>query len=73
VIAESDLHSEKQNEPRISTLLGIKMNSSDDFENADDSIRVNCECDSKIIDKNDLQFEKLDEPKILTLAGITIE
>jgi hypothetical protein len=30
VIDESDSHHEKQSDPRISTLLGIKIDSSDD-------------------------------------------
>jgi hypothetical protein len=46
VIDESDLQHEKQFDPRISTLLGIKIDCSDDPQNASDSIRVNCECDS---------------------------
>jgi hypothetical protein len=47
VIDESDLQDAKQNEPRISTLNGIKIETSDDDENADDSIRVRREFDSK--------------------------
>jgi hypothetical protein len=33
VIDESDLHCEKHSEPRISTFLGIKIDSSDEDEN----------------------------------------
>jgi hypothetical protein len=40
------------------------MNRSEDSENASDSIRVNCELDSNVIDKSDLQDEKHDEPRI---------
>jgi hypothetical protein len=47
VIDESDLQSEKQDDPRISTLFGIKIDSSDEYENASDSIRIKCEFDSK--------------------------
>jgi hypothetical protein len=31
---ESDVHSEKHDEPRISTLLGIMIDASDECENA---------------------------------------
>jgi hypothetical protein len=49
VIDESDLQDEKHFDPRISTLFGIKIDSSDEHENASDSIRVKCEFDSKTI------------------------
>jgi hypothetical protein len=45
-------------------LRGIKIDSSDDDENADDSIRINRELDSNEIDESDLQYEKHDEPRI---------
>jgi hypothetical protein len=32
------------------------IDSSDDDENADDSIRFNCEFDSNVIDESDLQL-----------------
>jgi hypothetical protein len=70
VIDESDLQFEKHSEPRISTFLGIKIDSSDDFENADDSIRFNCEFDSNVIDESDLQNEKQCEPRISISAGM---
>jgi hypothetical protein len=58
VINESDLQYEKQFDPRISTLLGTKIDWSDDDENADvnanDSVRVNCAFDSIVIDESDL-------------------
>jgi hypothetical protein len=41
VIDESEEQHEKQFEPRISTFRGITIDSSDEFENADDSIRIN--------------------------------
>jgi hypothetical protein len=42
VIDESDLHPQKQDDPRISTLVRIKIDSSDENANASDSIRVKC-------------------------------
>jgi hypothetical protein len=50
VIDESDLQFEKQCDPRIFTFHGIKIGSSDQNENASDSIRVNREFDSNAID-----------------------
>jgi hypothetical protein len=47
---ESERHLEKHDEPRISTLLGIAIDWSDDLENASDSIRINRECDSNEIE-----------------------
>jgi hypothetical protein len=64
---------EKHFEQRISTLLGIKIDSSDECENASDSIRVKWEFDSNVIDENDLQDEKQFDPRISTLLGITID
>jgi hypothetical protein len=37
------------------TLRGITIDSSDEWENAEDSIRVNLEFDSNEIDESDLQ------------------
>jgi hypothetical protein len=73
VIDESDGQSEKHSEPRISTLLGIMIDSSDEKENAYDSIRVKCEFDSNVIDENDSQNTKHTEPRISTLLGIMID
>jgi hypothetical protein len=53
VIDESDLQYEKHFDSRISTFLGIKIDSSDDLENASDSIRINCEFDSNVIDESE--------------------
>jgi hypothetical protein len=50
VIDESDSQHEKHFDPRISTFLGIKIDSSDEHENTFDSIRVKCEFDSNTID-----------------------
>jgi hypothetical protein len=46
VIDESDLQFKKHRDPRISTLLGIEIDSSDEYANAFDSIRLKCEFDS---------------------------
>jgi hypothetical protein len=72
VIDESDLHNEKQCDPRISTFLGIMIDSSDESENASDSIRVKCEFDSNVIDESLLQNEKQDEPRISIVLPISI-
>jgi hypothetical protein len=72
VIDESDLHFEKHLHPKISTLLGIKIDSSDDPENASDSIRVKREFDSNVIDESDLQYAKLYDPMISISLPISI-
>jgi hypothetical protein len=73
VIDESELQDEKQDDPRISTLFGIKIDSSDEYENASDSIRVKCEFDSNVIDESDSHLEKHFDPRISTLFGIKID
>jgi hypothetical protein len=73
VIDESDLQSEKHFDPRISTFFGIKIDRSDENENASDSIRVKCEFDSNVIDESDLQYEKHFHPRISTLFGIKMD
>jgi hypothetical protein len=73
MINESREHPEKQDDPRNSTLFGIKIDSSDESENASDSIRVKCEFDSNVINKSDLQYEKHLGPRISTLFGIKID
>jgi hypothetical protein len=50
VTDESDLQDSKHFDPRISTFLGIKIDSSDEYENSSNSIRVKCEFDSNTID-----------------------
>jgi hypothetical protein len=60
-IDESDLHCEKHCDPRILTLRGIKIDRSDEDENASDSIRVKREFDSNVADESDLQYEKHSE------------
>jgi hypothetical protein len=72
VIDESDLHHEKHSDPRISTVLGIKIDSSDECENASDSIRVKCEFDSNVIDENEKQYEKQFDPTIAIWLPISI-
>jgi hypothetical protein len=73
MIDESDSQDEKHFDPRISTLLGIKIDSSDDAENAFDSIRVKCEFDSNVTDESDPQYEKHFDPRISTFLGIKID
>jgi hypothetical protein len=50
----------------------MMIDSSDDDENADDSIRVNDDGNSNEIDESDLQDEKQDDPRIVTNPGIII-
>jgi hypothetical protein len=49
------------------------IDSSDEYENAFDSIRVKCEFDSNVIDESDLQDAKQSEPRISTFFGILID
>jgi hypothetical protein len=58
---EVDSQNEKYSEQRISMLDGITIDSSDKSENANDSIRVNREFESKENDESDFQYGKLDE------------
>jgi hypothetical protein len=69
-IDESNLHDEKHDEQWLSTLSGIKLDWSDEFENADEPIRVTREFDSN---QNDSQREKYDKSIISTLRGITMD
>jgi hypothetical protein len=55
VIDESQQQYEKQFDPRIATFLGIKIDSSDDHENASDSIRVKREFHSNVNDESESQ------------------
>jgi hypothetical protein len=73
VIDESDSQYEKHFDPRISTFLGIKIDSSDEYENVADSIRVKCEFDSNVIDENKGQLQKHPAPRISTFLGIMID
>jgi uncharacterized SAM-dependent methyltransferase len=70
---ESDLQNEKQFEQRMSTLLGITIDRSDESEKASDSIRVTREFDSNVIDESNLQFEKHFDPTTSTLLEIKID
>jgi hypothetical protein len=73
VIDKSDLQFAKHDEPRISTLHGITIDSIDEYENAEDSIRVSCEFDSNVIDESEKQLQKHFDPRSSTVAGITID
>jgi hypothetical protein len=73
VIDESDSQFEKHVEHRISTLLGMNIDSSDEDENADDSIRVKCEFDSNVTDESELHSAKHFELRISTFRGIMID
>jgi hypothetical protein len=64
VIDESNSQDEKHSEPRISTFLGIKIDLSDEYENASDPIRVDREFDLNVIDESDSQNEKQFDPRI---------
>jgi hypothetical protein len=64
----------KNAEPSINwTFRGITIDESDDFENASESIRVNREPDSNVIDESDSQYQKHFEQRISTFRGITID
>jgi hypothetical protein len=54
------------------TFRGITIDSSDDSQNAFDSIRVENEFHSNVIDESDPQNEKYFDPRISTLLGIRI-
>jgi hypothetical protein len=54
-------------------LLGIKIDSSDEYENANDSICANPESDSNVIDESDLQYENHVDPRISMFLPISIE
>jgi hypothetical protein len=49
------------------------IDSSDEPENTDGSIRVNRDSDSNEIDESDSQYEKHFEHRISTLRGIMID
>jgi hypothetical protein len=51
---ESDWQCAKQDDSRISTFRGIKIDWRNEFENVLDSIRAKCEFDSNTIDLSDL-------------------
>jgi hypothetical protein len=53
-----------------STFRGMTIDSTDEYENASDSIRCNDDGDSNEIDESDLHDEKHDEPTIVTNPGI---
>jgi hypothetical protein len=55
------------------TFRGIKIDWSDENENASGPIRVKCESDSNVIDESDSQYEKHFDPRMSTLLGIKID
>jgi hypothetical protein len=67
---ENDLQYEKHGDLRISTLWGISIDSSDEFENADRSIRFNREFDSKDRSSNALHPSKLFVENLVIESGI---
>jgi hypothetical protein len=73
VIDESDSQSEKHTDSRMSAVLGIMIDWSDDNSNACNSICVDREIDWNVIDENDFQPPKHAKPRIWTLLGITID
>jgi uncharacterized Zn finger protein len=52
---------------------GITIDSSDEDENASDSIRLKCEFDSNVIDESDSHLEKQCDPRISAFLGIKID
>jgi hypothetical protein len=70
---ESDSQDAKHDDPRISTFRGISIDSSDESENASDSIRINREFVSNEMDESDLQDAKHDDPRSSTFRGISID
>jgi hypothetical protein len=57
----------------MSTLQGIRIDLSDEHENAKDSIRTNREGNSNEIDKSDLHQEKQYETRSSTVLGIVMD
>jgi hypothetical protein len=55
------------------TFPGITIDSSDEYENASDSIRVKCEFDLNEIDESEKQDVKHFNPRISTLLRILID
>jgi hypothetical protein len=55
---DQNLQSAKHDEQRISTLRRITIDSSEEYENTDDSTRFNFELDSNEIDESDSHDEK---------------
>jgi hypothetical protein len=55
------------------TVGGITIGFSDGNENASDSIRVNCECESNKTNRSESYDENHHDPRLSTLRAITIE
>jgi hypothetical protein len=64
VIDESDLQDEKYFDPKISTLFGIAIDGSDEYENVSDSIRVKFELDSNAIGESHLLSKTHCDPSL---------
>jgi hypothetical protein len=67
------LHFAKLLAPSFPRFRGISIDVTDDDENALDSIRVNREFASNVIDESDLHDRKHDDPRTSTFRGITID
>jgi hypothetical protein len=67
---ESDRQFEKHDEPISSTVRGISMDLSLEYENALDSIGINRDRDSNEIDESDSQSEKHAEQRISISLGM---
>jgi hypothetical protein len=59
--------------PRISTLHGIKIDSSDGSQNMFDSIRAKNQFDSNVIGESESRSEKQFDSRISTFLGIKID
>jgi hypothetical protein len=59
--------------PNAEPSMNMTIDSRDEYDSADDSIRVKSEFDSNEIDESDSQFEKHFEPRISTFLGIKID
>jgi hypothetical protein len=54
-------------------ICGISIDWSDEYENSFDSIRINREFDSNVIDESDVHCKKHSDPRIPTFRGIKID
>jgi hypothetical protein len=73
ILIDDKFISQKAEPSMNRTFRGIKIDWSDENENANDSIRVNREFDSNEIDESDWHHEKHDEQRISTLHGRKID
>jgi hypothetical protein len=70
IVIDDKLTSRKAELSMNRTLRGIKIDSSDEYEKANGSIRINREFDSNKIDVSDLHDEKHFEQKSSILLGM---